>query len=121
MKNMDQNMSNWQTIRRVSDLPGPVQHDLEQMNLADADEAFSSGCVIKPGVASSRLIWAALSADGKNCVVHYECGGFVHTYNVRQYRVGITRADITLSTIVPHCYADLDELEAALQGILNDG
>lgn len=116
MKDMDPNMSKWRTISRVSDLPAPVQNDLEQMNLADADEAFSSGCVIKPGVASSRLIWAALSADGKLCVVHYECGGFVHTYNVRQYKVGITRAEVMLSTIVPQGYADIDELEAALKG-----
>lgn len=116
MRNMDQNMSKWQTIHRVSDLPAPVQRDLVQMNLADAEEAFSSGCVIKPGVASSRLIWAALSADSKICVVHYECGGFVHTYNVRQYKVGITTADLTVSTIVPQCYADLDELKAAVEG-----
>lgn len=91
------------------------------MNLADAGEAFSSGCVIKPGVASSRLIWAALSADGRICVVHFECGGFVHTYNVRRYKVCLTKAEVTLSTIVPQCYANLDELEAALKGILKDG
>lgn len=120
-KDKESNKSHWHIVNRVSDLPEPVQHDLEQMNLADGDGAFSSGCVIKPGVASSRLIWAVLSADGRICVVHFECGGFVHTYNVRQYKLGITGAEVTLSTIVPHGYADLAELDAVLRGILKDG
>ena len=97
-----------------------MQIELKPYPMADAEGSYQVGCVtsgLEPKPLS-RLIFAALSADGKDCFVHFESGGFAHTYSARHYTMTAAtanKATLVEGSYVPNKCATVDELKALLK------
>ena len=95
-------------MTRMSDLPLPVQNALQASldAMSDADGSYQVGCIVEhtkikidPKINAStsndksspvvkplhRHIFAAAIDDGQHMIVHYESGGFMHSFSLRLY------------------------------------
>jgi hypothetical protein len=101
-------------VKTISALPLSVQRDLESYPMADADGKYQVGCIAgKDGPAPlSRLIFAAVNEQ--ECFVHFESGGFAHTYSGRHYKLDGNKAELLEAGYVGERCADVDALKAAL-------
>ncbi|CAN5452475.1 hypothetical protein BH11CYA1_BH11CYA1_31760 [soil metagenome] len=114
--------SDFKIIHKIEDLPLPVQIELKPYPMADADGSYQVGCVTSGPEPKplSRLIFGALAADGKDCFVHFESGGFAHTYSVRHYSMTsptANKATLVEGSYVPKRCATIDELQALLASV----
>lgn len=110
--------SRYRLIYKMAELPESVKHELKGMNFSDAGGPFNSGCVVS-SVPSHRLIFAALETspqsaslggDNETCLVHFESGGFLHTYNARLYKLLHGKAELVASSVVPGPVSEPEEL-----------
>lgn len=112
-------------VYRVEDLPLAVQLELKPYPMADADGSYQVGCVTSGPEPKplSRLIFAAITnvENGVDCYVHFESGGFAHTYSARHFSMtSLTANKATLlegSYVTERCET-LEQLKAALKTAL---
>jgi hypothetical protein len=112
-------------VYKVEDLPLAVQLELNPYPMADADGSYQVGCVtsgLEPKPLS-RLIFAAIanSENGLDCYVHFESGGFAHTYSARHFSMTsltANKATLLAGSYVPQRCENLEQLKAALKAAL---
>lgn len=116
-------IDDYHVVHRLEDLPLAVQFELKATPMADAGGSYQVGCVVRgEPLPLSRLIFAAVSPLHRHCLVHYESGGFAHTYSVKHFVFDANQAELLEETYVPQKYADLEELLAAIKsGIFQEG
>ena len=103
-------------VDKVEELPLPVQLDLKNFPMADKGEPYQMGCVTgKLPLPLSRLILAAVSEN--ECYVHFESGGFAHTYSARHYKLSGNKAELLESSYVPEKYESVELLKQALSAV----
>jgi len=125
----------YRIVYKLEELPLAVQIELKPFPMADADGAYQVGCVTSGPEPKplSRLIFGAISTAGKetqaenenqaeqiDCYVHYESGGFAHTYSARHYSMAslaANKATLVESTYVPERCANVEELKALLASL----
>jgi len=119
----------YRIVHKLEELPLAVQIELKPYPMADSDGAYQVGCVTSGPEPKplSRLIFGAISTAGKetqaeqiDCYVHYESGGFAHTYSARHYSmVSLTANKATLleGTYVPERCTNVEELKALLASL----
>lgn len=107
-------MTDFKIVKRVSELPPNVQRDLEAYPMADADGKYQVGCVVPASGPAplSRLIFAAVNEH--ECYVHFESGGFAHTYSGRHYKLEGHNVELLKASYLPERYEDVAALKAAL-------
>lgn len=86
-------------VVHVADLPKPVQDalktffDTKTLDIADPGKDFQATDVIMtPDLPIRRLIVAGCAAD--HCLVHYEKGGFAHSYEIAVVSINKTGASV---------------------------
>lgn len=116
----------YRIVHKLEELPLAVQIELKPYPMADSDGAYQVGCVTSGPEPKplSRLIFGAISiagqenqAEQQDCYVHYESGGFAHTYSARHYSMAslaANKATLVESTYVPERCANVEELKALL-------
>ena len=127
--------TDYKIVYKLEELPLAVQIELKSYPMADADAAYQVGCVTSGPEPKplSRLIFGAISTAGKenhpeqtgqidqiNCYVHYESGGFAHTYSARHYSMAsltANKATLVEGTYVPERCANVEELKALLASL----
>lgn len=119
----------YRIVYKLEELPLAVQIELKPFPMADADGAYQVGCVTSGPEPKplSRLIFGAISIAGQeiqgeqiDCYVHYESGGFAHTYSARHYSMAslaANKATLVESTYVPERCANVEELKALLASL----
>ena len=125
----------YRIVHKLEELPLAVQIELKPYPMADSDGAYQVGCVTSGPEPKplSRLIFGAISTAGQenqsekldqaeqiDCYVHYESGGFAHTYSARHYSmVSLTANKATLleGTYVPERCTNVEELKALLASL----
>ncbi len=119
----------YRIVYKLEELPLAVQIELKPYPMADADGAYQVGCVTSGPEPKplSRLIFGAIStADKENqaeqidCYVHYESGGFAHTYSARHYSMTsltANKATLVEGTYVPERCANVEELKALIASL----
>ena len=92
--------------------------------MADANAAYSGGCVVKSGQGGAlpfaRFIWAALCPPGQNkdsqlAYIHYEQGGFTHLYYVACYDCEALGDEPLWREVVPEALGDISSLAEIIQ------
>jgi hypothetical protein len=94
----------FEPIATVAALPEPVRAELARLmkqtslSMADPGQPFQHTDVIAPGarLPGRRLVFAGHAGD--LAVVHYEAGGFAHTYSLVVFRVADGRAESVAAT-----------------------
>ena len=133
--------TDYKIVYKLEELPLAVQIELKPYPMADADGAYQVGCVTSGPEPKplSRLIFGAISTAGKenqsekitqgekenqaeqiDCYVHYESGGFAHTYSARHYSMAsltANKATLVEGTYVPERCANVEELKALLASL----
>lgn len=119
----------YRLVYKVEELPLAVQIELKPYPMADAEGAYQVGCVTSGPEPKplSRLIFGAIGHASKenndkqlDCYVHFESGGFAHTYSVRHYTMTsltANKANLVEGTYVPERCATVDELKALLASV----
>lgn len=119
----------YRIVYKLEELPLAVQLELKPFPMADADGVYQVGCVTSGPEPKplSRLIFGAISTAGRenqaeqiDCYVHYESGGFAHTYSARHYSMAslaANKATLVESTYVPERCANVEELKALLASL----
>lgn len=119
----------YRIVHKLEELPLAVQVELKPYPMADSDGAYQVGCVTSGPEPKplSRLIFGAISTAGQenqaekiDCYVHYESGGFAHTYSARHYSMAslaASKATLVESTYVPERCANVEELKALLASL----
>lgn len=119
----------YRILYKLEELPLAVQLELKPYPMADADGVYQVGCVTSGPEPKplSRLIFGAISIAGQenqaeqiDCYVHYESGGFAHTYSARHYSMAslaANKATLVESTYVPERCANVEELKALLASL----
>ncbi len=131
----------YRIVYKLEELPLAVQIELKPYPMADADGAYQVGCVTSGPEPKplSRLIFGAISTAGQeshsekiaqaekinqseqvDCYVHYESGGFAHTYSARHYSMAsltANKATLVEGTYVPERCANVEELKALLASL----
>ncbi len=109
----DQENMDFKIVKKVDQLPLPVQIDLQNYPMADSGESYQVGCVSGPEpLPLSRLIFGAVSDD--ECFVHFESGGFAHLYSGRHYKLIGNKAELVESSYVPEKCENLEQLKQVL-------
>jgi hypothetical protein len=121
--------TDYKIVYKLEELPLAVQIELKPYPMADADGAYQVGCVTSGPEPKplSRLIFGAISTADKesqaeqiDCYVHYESGGFAHTYSARHYSMAsltANKATLVEGTYVPERCANVEELKALLASL----
>lgn len=137
--------TDYKMVYKLEELPLAVQNELKPYPMADADGSYQVGCVTSGPEPKplSRLIFGAISkcgqdsddkqiddqqindqnkTDGKamECYVHFESGGFAHTYSARLYTItslAANKASLVESSYVPERCSTVDELKALLASL----
>jgi hypothetical protein len=139
----------YRMVYKVEELPLAVQIELKDYPMADADGAYQVGCVTSGPEPKplSRLIFGAIAHASKeknvqeqvvqekysqqnidkenndkqlDCYVHFESGGFAHTYSGRHYTMTsltANKANLVEGTYVPERCATVDELKGLLASV----
>lgn len=119
----------YRIVYKLEELPLAVQLELKPFPMADSDGVYQVGCVTSGPEPKplSRLIFGAISTAGRenqaeqiDCYVHYESGGFAHTYSARHYSMAslaANKATLVESTYVPERCANVEELKALLASL----
>jgi hypothetical protein len=131
----------YRIVHKLEELPLAVQIELKPYPMADSDGAYQVGCVTSGPEPKplSRLIFGAISTAGQesqsekiaqaekenqaqqiDCYVHYESGGFAHTYSARHYSMAsltANKATLVEGTYVPERCANVEELKALLASL----
>lgn len=125
-------VTEYKIVYKLEELPLAVQIELKPYPMADADGAYQVGCVTSGPEPKplSRLIFGAISIAGKEnhaeqteqieCYVHYESGGFAHTYSARHYSMAsptANKATLVEGTYVPERCANVEELKALIASL----
>ncbi len=116
----DQENMDFKIVKKVDQLPLPVQIDLQNYPMADSGESYQVGCVSGPEpLPLSRLIFGACSGagDGAECYVHFESGGFAHLYSVRHYKLSGNKAELVESSYVPEKCETVEQLKQILAAV----
>ena len=124
-----------QKILRVADLPAAVQATIKTTldAMSDADGAYQVGCVIEPETSEPqkikidpkinaarlpgikplhRLIFGAMLDNGHKTLVHFESGGFMHTFSLRLY--DSKSGDLIWGSYVPEKFFEVEKANAYL-------
>ena len=131
--------TDYKMVYKVEELPLAVQIELKPYPMADADGSYQVGCVSSGPEPKplSRLIFGAIAndehqknvhqkndqqQDGKKieCYVHFESGGFAHTYSARHFTMTsltANKASLVEATYVPERCATMPELKALLASL----
>ncbi len=121
--------TDYKIVYKLEELPLAVQIELKPYPMADADGAYQVGCVTSGPEPKplSRLIFGAISTADKesqaeqiDCYVHYESGGFAHTYSARHFSMAsltANKATLVEGTYVPERCANVEELKALLASL----
>jgi len=103
-------------VDKIDELPLAVQIDLKDFPMADKGQPYQMGCVSgKELLPLSRLLLAAVSSE--ECYVHFESGGFAHTYSARHYKLSGNKAELKESSYVPEKYETVEKLKQALSAV----
>jgi hypothetical protein len=136
--------TDYKMVYKVEELPLAVQIELKPYPMADVDGSYQVGCVTSGPEPKplSRLIFGAIAnddhqkndqqeidqqkndqqQDGKKieCYVHFESGGFAHTYSARHFTMTsltANKATLVEATYVPERCATMPELKALLASL----
>jgi hypothetical protein len=118
--------TDYKIVYKLEELPLAVQIELKPYPMADADGAYQVGCVTSGPEPKplSRLIFGAIStanqAEQIDCYVHYESGGFAHTYSARHFSMAsltANKATLVEGTYVPERCANVEELKVQLASL----
>jgi hypothetical protein len=96
----------------VTQMPAKIQASFgkgDNDRLSNPGDEFSAGCVVRPGIARNRLVFAGALADGFYVVVS-ECGGFVLMNSLRVYDLSTDSARIIYKGSVPSGVINSPEL-----------
>jgi hypothetical protein len=74
--------SRFHEVHSIEDLPWPILAlCFRDGQLSEPGETWNpTDAIIDPTLPSKRLMWAAIGGD--YYVMHYECGGIIHTYHL---------------------------------------
>lgn len=118
--------TDYKIVYKLEELPLAVQIELKPYPMADAYGAYQVGCVTSGPEPKplSRLIFGAISTANQakqiDCYVHYESGGFAHTYSARHFSMAsltANKATLLEGTYVPERCANVEELKALLASL----
>ncbi len=121
--------TDYKIVYKIEELPLAVQLELMPFPMADADGVYQVGCVTSGPEPKplSRLIFGAISnadkesrAEQIDCYVHYESGGFAHTYSARHFSMAsltANKATLVEGTYVPERCVNVEELKALLASL----
>lgn len=126
--------ADYKIVYKLEELPLAVQIELKPYPMADADGSYQVGCVTSGPEPKplSRLIFGAIGqSDPKKddhetndktleCYVHFESGGFAHTYSARRYSMTsptANKASLVEGTYVPERCSTVDQLKALLASL----
>lgn len=88
--------------RSLSDLPAYLASELEKEPLADIGAPYQVGCVVRGELLPlSRLLSGYIDDSAEEVLLHYESGGFAHTYSLRLYRKVGSGAELVAGSYVP--------------------
>jgi hypothetical protein len=73
----------WTEASSLAALPADLQQALGSGGMSDRGGLFSSSCVVRPGIPSSRFVFAALGPAG--AVVAIERGGRAHRVETLEF------------------------------------
>ena len=127
-------VTDYKMVYKLEELPLAVQIELKPYPMADAAGSYQVGCVTSGPEPKplSRLIFGAIAnsdqqKDGQQkdrekieCFVHFESGGFAHTYSARHFTMTsltANKASLVEATYVPERCSTVDELKALLASL----
>jgi hypothetical protein len=104
-------------IKTTKDLPAPIRGHLglnvDPKSMADPDQPFDSGCVVKPDSPRQHLLLAAGSKD--LCIVYFERGGYARIVTLQFYRLTGGKATLIDQAMPVKEYNNIDEIKLALK------
>ena len=96
----------------VAQMPAKIQASFgkgDDNRLSNPGDEFSAGCVVRPGIARNRLVFAGALPDGLYVVVS-ECGGFILMNNLRVYDLSSDSTPLIYRGSVPSGVINSPEL-----------
>lgn len=121
--------TDYKMVYKLEELPLAVQIELKPYPMADAEGSYQVGCVTSGPEPKplSRLIFGAIANNDQQkdrekieCFVHFESGGFAHTYSARHFTMtslAANEASLVEATYVPERCSTVDELKALLASL----
>ncbi len=113
--------ASYREARSLADLPSYLAPELEKEPLADIGAPYQVGCVVRGELLPlSRLLSGYIDDSAGEVLLHYESGGFAHTYSLRLYRRSGAGAELVSGSYVPSALASGADILGLVNSQLRD-